>query len=91
MRLVMNVGGGGPRVTQPATPSAVHNRACGVGYAHPPMTATNEARETGEHRTETISGLGHVSTAEQVHFRAPTSPTQRSCGGEVVPSGQRYD
>ena len=58
MPLVMNVCGGGPRMTQPSTPSAEHDGAGRVGYTLPPMTATNEARKTREHRTETIGAPG---------------------------------
>jgi hypothetical protein len=58
MRLVMNVGGGGPRMTLLVTPCAIHDGASRVGYPRPPMAATDEARKTVEHRTETISGRG---------------------------------
>ena len=56
MPLMMNVGGSRPRVPLPATAVAIHDGAGRVGYARPPMTATNEARKAGEHGTGTISG-----------------------------------
>ena len=86
MPLVMNVGSCRSRMTLPATPCAIHDRAVRVGYARPPMTATNEARKTGEHHTETISGRG-VRT-RRANFE-PAAAGSRNVGGRKLCSNSR--